>query len=1142
MQNLKNIINLAACSSGTGNGSTTTVTSLLLSKTSTNSKQLHRRLTTASIKSNKNDSIINNSLNKEYKRTIKTATTGGNNHISSRQQSTSQTNLAASQVAGLKKEASAGLAEEDEDYEQLQVEKDEQFSEQEDNLIYDKLMLSNVDTNIDAHKFVKRHIGPREHDIQTMLDDLDYKNLDELIEDTIPNQIRFYKSLNLPEALNENDLLLELKHLASMNESVNWKSYIGLGYYDCITPPVILRNMFENPGWTTAYTAYQAEIAQGRLESLMNYQTMIKDLTGLDVANASLLDESTAAAEALQVCMRHTKSKRNKFLISVHCYPQTKAVVETRAKALDIDIDYFDELSNNNSVKKLSDCKLDEYCGALIQYPNCQGHLYDLNDITKPCHDADCLVVAATDLMACTLFKPPGDFEHPADLAIGSSQRFGVPLNFGGPHAGFLACKQKLVRSIPGRVVGLTRDSNGNQAYRFALQTREQHIRRDKATSNICTAQALLANMSAMYGVYHGPEGLKQIANSIHSKTSLLSHLIKQTSDKSIDIVNDNCFFDTLTIKLENKNDLSDLKSKAQQMKINLRYDNQNKSVSISLDETTKLIDIFKLASLFNRKQNQQINNNNNNNNDSYVAPINGQLKNLKRDSVFLTHPVFNSHRSEAQLVRYMKSLENKDISLTHSMIPLGSCTMKLNATSQMIASSWPEFSKCHPFQPTDQCQGYMKLFQELDKYLCEITGYDRISFQPNSGAQGEYAGLRVIKSYLESIGQSERNVCLIPISAHGTNPASAQMAGFEIKTIKVNEDGNIDLDDLKKNIDKYHNQLACLMITYPSTFGVFEDNVKEVCDLIHQAGGQVYLDGANMNAQVGLCRPGDYGSDVSHLNLHKTFCIPHGGGGPGAGPIGVKKHLIPFLPSHPLISNQEQTAGTYITNDNNNNLEEERPKEDSFGTVSSSMWGSPAILPISWSYIRMMSKDLKLSSQIAILNANYMRKKLEQAYKILFTGVKGNVAHEFIIDCRPFKKTTNIEAVDIAKRLQDFGFHAPTVSWPVSNTLMLEPTESEDKEQLDNYCEALLTIRQEIKDIEEGKLDKLNNPIKNAPHTQQIVCSSDWNRPYTREQAAFPAKFVTPISKVWPTVGRVDDTYGDTNLFCSCPPPEQLM
>lgn len=1079
---------------------------------------------------------LNNQANRSVQaiRTLKSSPAKSITVSLSRKQSTTRTSFAATQMQPIERQQSALADYPDEAINEL----DQQDSEDHlnDNNKELQQQINSIGKQIEAHKFVNRHIGPKEFEINDMLNILGYSSLDELIDETVPKEIRLNRQLNLPEALSEHELLERLKELGRLNEATEWKTFIGLGYYDCVTPPAILRNMFENPGWTTAYTAYQAEIAQGRLESLMNYQTMISDLTGLDMANASLLDESTAAAEAMQVCLRvDVKLRRNKFLLSSNCHPQTRAVVQTRAKALGVQVDYFDELQDDlNHFENLN-----EYCGAFIQYPNTNGHLFDLDKITKPCHSVDCLVVVATDLMACTLFKPPGDFSEPADLAVGSSQRFGVPLNYGGPHAAFLACRQKLIRSIPGRVVGLTRDSNGNQAYRFALQTREQHIRRDKATSNICTAQALLANMSAMYAVYHGPKGLRDIANSIHLKTTLLAHLIKQEQAQDFELINDDSYFDTLTLRIGDKKRQTELRQRAEDAKINLRYsqpDNDDKDsgglVSISLDETTKLVDVFRLASLFSSprdspKRKDQFETST----KSHVklaSPIDKGLAYLKRQSAYLTHPTFNSYHSEAQLIRYMKRLENKDISLTHSMIPLGSCTMKLNATSQMIASSWPEFSNCHPFQPIDQCQGYVKLMNELNDQLCEITGYDSISFQPNSGAQGEYAGLRVIKSYLESIGQYHRNVCLIPISAHGTNPASAQMAGFRIQTIKVCDNGNIDLDDLQEQIEKCKQELACLMITYPSTFGVFEENIRQICDLVHEAGGQVYLDGANMNAQVGLCRPGDYGSDVSHLNLHKTFCIPHGGGGPGAGPIGVKRHLIPFLPSHPLVG-----GNTLARSDSGND------GASSFGTVSASMFGSPAILPISWSYIRTMAANLKKSSQVAILNANYMRKRLENHYKILFRGSKGNVAHEFILDCRPFKKTANIEAVDIAKRLQDFGLHAPTVSWPVSNTLMIEPTESEDKQQLDNYCEALLKIRQEISDIESGRSDRENNPIKLAPHTQQTVCSTLWSRPYSREQAAYPASFVTPINKIWPTVGRVDDTYGDINLFCSCPPAD---
>lgn len=980
--------------------------------------------------------------------------------------------------------------------------------------------------NLLEHKdqFHLRHIGPRDADIEQMLALLGYSTLDELIEATVPEDIRLEGPLEVPEPMSERQLIEELQAMGSRNAAAQWRSYIGLGYYDCITPAAITRNLFENPGWTTAYTAYQAEIAQGRLESLMNYQTMVTELTGMEVANASLLDEATAAAEALQVCERQDKKKRSRWLVSSRVFPQTRAVVATRAEALGIRVDYFDELEATGPSVELS-----LYSGLLVQNPNSQGNVIDLSGIIEAAHRASCLTVVASDLLACTLIKPPG--EMGADLCVGSSQRFGVALNFGGPHAGFLSCTKTLVRAIPGRIVGLTRDSNGRPAYRFALQTREQHIRRDKATSNICTAQALLANMSAMYALYHGPEGLAAIAGAVHQRTSLLARLIADQSLGSSTILNENCFFDTLTIRPSDTRELECIKQRALEAKINLRLDSGGETVGVSLDEATRLADVFKLAALFRSESVQcpdRREEGGRGNGEKcegrcppFGIPLESELAPLRRTSAFMQHPIFSSCRSEAQLVRYMKHLENKDISLVHSMIPLGSCTMKLNATSEMLASSWPQFAHCHPFQPRDQVRGYMQLIEQLEDYLCKITGYHRISFQPNSGAQGEYAGLRCIRSYLASIGQSSRDVCLIPVSAHGTNPASAQMAGFKIKPVRVNSsDGSIDISDLKSKIEQQRDQLACLMVTYPSTFGIFDAEIRNICHLVHEAGGQVYLDGANMNAQVGICRPGDYGSDVSHLNLHKTFCIPHGGGGPGAGPIGVKSHLAPFLPKHPLVDNEHGDLG--------------------FGTVSSSHWGSAAILPISWAYIRLMSAGLTKASQVAILNANYMMRRLDSHYKILFKGPSGTVAHEFIIDCSEFKKTANIEAIDIAKRLQDFGFHAPTVSWPVTNSLMLEPTESEDKQQLDQYCDALISIRQEIKEIEQGSSDSVVNPLKMAPHTQEVICNNKWTRPYSREQAAFPAKHQRDQwNKVWPTVGRVDDIFGDTNLFCTCSPIE---
>ena len=1041
-------------------------------------------------------------------------------------QSTSRASLAATSASQAPQPAvepaSSALVEAEAEEEEKEKEKEEEPKQNESESPESQQRPVEITDRIEPHCFAGRHLGPSQEDVQEMLHLLGYSTLDELIAATVPEQIRLERPLRLPAPLSEHQLVEELQQVASLNTAPEWRSFIGLGYYDCVTPPVIQRNLLENVGWTSAYTAYQAEIAQGRLESLMNFQTMVAELSGLAVANASLLDEPTAAAEALQVCLRQDRLKRDRLLVSARCHPQTRSVVETRAAGLGVPLDHFDELG------PLDQVHFERYSGLLLQYPNTSGHLFDLDTITRPAHAAQCLVVAATDLLACCLFKPPGDFAEPADLAVGSAQRLGVPLNLGGPHAGFLSCHQRLVRSIPGRVVGLTRDSAGKPAFRFALQTREQHIRRDKATSNICTAQALLANMSAMYAVYHGPRGLHDIARAVHLKTSLLARLVSEQSRlPDVELLNKGAFFDTLTFRVA---DREALRARAERAKINLRYFRTDpRLVSISLDETTRLAEVFRLADLLLAKSSSPASGSSGQAEragdrttfEGLVPPVDGQLAHLRRRTSFLQHPTFNSHHSEAQLVRYMKQLENKDISLAHSMIPLGSCTMKLNATSQLLPMSWPQFARCHPIQPADQCRGYHKLLAELNDYLCEITGYDQISFQPNSGAQGEYTGLRTIRAYLASIGQQQRDVCLIPISAHGTNPASAQMAGFKIQTIRVLDDGNIDLDHLRAQIERHQDRLACLMITYPSTFGVFEESIRQVCELVHQAGGQVYLDGANMNAQVGLCRPGDYGSDVSHLNLHKTFCIPHGGGGPGAGPIGVKRHLAPFLPSHPLVSEAE------------GNRSGRRP----FGTVSGAAYGSPAILPISWSYIRLMSAELRRSSEVAILNANYMRKRLENDFKILFTGAGGNVAHEFIIDCRPFKRTTKVEAADIAKRLQDFGLHAPTVSWPVSNTLMLEPTESEDRKQLDNYCDALLRIRQEIALIERGHWDCDNNPIKLAPHTQQVVCSSNWSRPYSREEAAFPAKFVKPETKLWPTVGRVDDTFGDTNLFCSCPP-----
>ncbi|KAI5749833.1 hypothetical protein M8J76_010564 [Diaphorina citri] len=921
--------------------------------------------------------------------------------------------------------------------------------------------------------FVDRHVGPRDDQIQDMLQFIGFKSLDELTDATVPDNIKYNKPLNINQPCGEHELLEEIQSIANKNEI--WRSYIGLGYHNCLVPTVIQRNL------VTQYTPYQPEIAQGRLESLLNFQTMVSDLTGLSVANASLLDEATAAAEAMSICHRFTK--RNKLLISDKVHPQTLSVIKTRADSLGLQVIVSDIAQADLSGKDIA--------GVLFQYPDTSGNIS--------------LVVSATDLLALTLIKPPGELD--VDIAVGNCQRFGVPLGYGGPHAGFFACKDKLVRLMPGRMVGVTRDAQGESAYRLALQTREQHIRRDRATSNICTAQALLANMSAMYAVYHGPQGLKDIATRVHNCTLLLAQGIGSLDHE----LKTQTFFDTLHVKPRSENAFKTILSNAKRKKINLRVF-PDQSIGVSLDETVKEADLDDLLWIFGSDRSaRKILSEDWDKIQS--ATLSGSQ--YARSTPYLTHPVFNSYHSETQLLRYLKQLENKDISLVHSMIPLGSCTMKLNATTEMIPCSFPQLTNMHPFIPQDQARGYEQLIGELEADLCEITGYNKISFQPNSGAQGEYAGLRAIQCYHQAQDAHHRNVCLIPVSAHGTNPASAQMAGMSVEPVSVRKDGTIDFSDLETKVKKNKETLSCLMITYPSTFGVFEENITDVCELIHEHGGQVYLDGANMNAQVGLCRPGDYGSDVSHLNLHKTFCIPHGGGGPGMGPIGVKSHLAPFLPVHPLSS-----------------------IDSSIGAVSAAHYGSASILPISWAYIRMMGgRGLRKATQVAILNANYMSKRLESHYKTLFRSSRsGLVAHEFVIDVRDFKKSANIEAVDIAKRLMDYGFHAPTMSWPVPGTLMIEPTESEHKEELDRFCDALISIRSEIREIEEGKVHKDINVLKLSPHTQKQLLGSEWNRPYSRIQAAFPLASVQN-HKVWPTVSRIDDAYGDKNLVCSCPP-----
>ncbi|KAK2845611.1 hypothetical protein Q7C36_010465 [Tachysurus vachellii] len=941
--------------------------------------------------------------------------------------------------------------------------------------------------------FAERHIGPGDKEKKEMLNTLRVGSISELIENTIPSSIRLERNLKMDDPVCENEILDSLQKIASKNKI--WRSYIGMGYYNCSVPPAIQRNLLENSGWVTQYTPYQPEVAQGRLESLLNYQTMVCDLTGMAVANASLLDEGTAAAEAMQLC--HRQNKRRTFYIDPRCHPQTIAVVQTRANYIGV-----------KTMLKLPhdmDFSGKDVCGVLFQYPDTEGRVEDFSELVDRAHKGGALACCATDLLALCVLRPPGEFG--VDIVLGSSQRFGVPLCYGGPHAAFFSVKENLVRMMPGRMVGVTRDAAGKDVYRLALQTREQHIRRDKATSNICTAQALLANMAAMFAVYHGPQGLRHIAERTHKSTLILAEGLIRAGHK----LQNESFFDTLKVHCGVA--AKDIQEKAAQRKINLRIYGDG-MLGVSLDETITEKDLDDLLWVFGCESSAEL----------VAEKMSERPKGLlaspfKRTSNFLTHPVFNSYHSETNIVRYMKRLENKDISLVHSMIPLGSCTMKLNSSSELMPITWREFANIHPFVPLDQAEGYQKLFQQLEKDLCEITGYDKISFQPNSGAQGEYAGLAAIKAYLNSKGESHRSVCLIPKSAHGTNPASAQMAGMKVQVVEVGKDGSIDVAHLKAMADKHKANLAAIMITYPSTNGVFEENVSEVCELIHQNGGQVYLDGANMNAQVGLCRPGDYGADVSHLNLHKTFCIPHGGGGPGMGPIGVKEHLAPFLPSHPVVNMQCS-------------------KSSSLGTISAAPWGSSAILPISWAYIKMMGANgLRHATEVAILNANYMAKRLENHYKVLFRGSKGFVAHEFILDVRPFRKTANIEAVDFAKRLQDYGFHAPTMSWPVSGTLMIEPTESEDKAELDRFCDSLLAIRQEIADIESGRMDSRVNPLKMAPHSLACIASSTWDRPYSREAAAFPMPFVRPETKFWPSISRIDDIYGDQHLMCTCPP-----
>jgi glycine dehydrogenase len=946
-------------------------------------------------------------------------------------------------------------------------------------------------------EFARRHIGPSEQETQKMLEALGFASLDTLVESAIPRPIQLTRALQIPPPRSEAEVLSELKEIASQNQV--FRSYIGMGYYDCHTPAVIQRVLFENPGWYTQYTPYQAEISQGRLEALLSFQTMVIDLTGLEVANASLLDEATAAAEAMTMC-HGIKPDRNVFFVSSESHPQTIDVVKTRAKALGIEI----ALGNHSSFEFT-----DQVFGALVQYPGTYGGIHDYSGFVQQAHTVGALVAVATDLLSLTLLRAPGEFG--ADIALGSAQRLGVPLGYGGPHAAFFATREVHKRHMPGRIVGVSKDSRGQPALRLALQTREQHIRREKATSNICTAQALLANMAAMYACYHGPEGLKRIAQRVSGLTRLLANSLEacgfrvgQPGDASGDSAASAYlpFFDTLQVDIGSKSIERILKN-AEARRMNFRVINE-RTVGLSLDETTTEADVLDILGAFNGERKQSSGISSIPEGTAFPAPHG-------RKSQYLTHPVFNRYHSETEMLRYLKKLESRDLSLTTSMIPLGSCTMKLNAAVELVPVSWPEFSRLHPFAPIRQARGYQVLFQQLEDWLAEITGFAGVSLQPNAGSQGEYAGLLVIRAYHASQGQEHRNVCLIPTSAHGTNPASAVLAGLKVAAVACDKEGNIDLDDLRAIAVAHQNDLAALMVTYPSTHGVFEETIREICDIVHQHGGQVYMDGANLNAQVGLCRPGDMGADVCHLNLHKTFCIPHGGGGPGMGPIGAAEHLVDFLPGHGVV-----------------NLGGENP----VGPVAAAPWGSASILPISWVYIAAMgASGLRRATESAILNANYIAHRLQGYFPVLYRGHGGLVAHECILDLRQFKSVT---VEDVAKRLMDYGFHAPTISWPVPGTMMVEPTESESKEELDRFCGALIGIHAEIQAIESGQVDPKDNLLKNAPHTADMLAAEKWDHPYSREQACFPAKWLRD-HKFWPAVGRIDNVYGDRNLVCSC-------
>lgn len=941
----------------------------------------------------------------------------------------------------------------------------------------------------DELDFIGRHNGPNQAQQQQMLSSLGLDSIEQLIDQTVPTNIRLPQPMTLAAPQSEVEMLASLQAIASKNK-VN-RSYIGQGYYDTHVPKVILRNVFENPGWYTAYTPYQPEISQGRLEALLNYQQMITDLTAMELSNASLLDEATAAAEAMSLCKRAGKNKSNVFFVADDVHPQTLDVLRTRAQYFAFDI----------VVAPASELDQYDVFGALLQYPGSTGQVHNLESIITQAHSKKTLVAVATDLLALTVLKAPG--EMGADVVIGSAQRFGVPMGFGGPHAAFMATSEKHKRTIPGRVIGVSIDSKGKQALRMAMQTREQHIRREKATSNICTAQALLANMASFFAVYHGPEGLKKIGRRVHRLTSVLAAGLQQAGFK----LAHQHFFDTITLQTDQQTDAVYRRALAADLNLRLLPD----QLGISLDETTTAEDVEALLLAITEKPLRVA---------ELEQSLSEEFSNIpadcRRESQYLTHPVFNSYHSETRMLRYLKSLENKDFSLTHGMIPLGSCTMKLNATAQMIPVTWPEFSQMHPFAPSEQCQGYQELADSFSEMLVKVTGYDAFSLQPNSGAQGEYAGLIAIQRYHESRGEGHRNICLIPSSAHGTNPASAAMVSMRIVIVNCDDQGNVDIDDLATKIEQHREQLSCIMITYPSTHGVYEEGITEICERVHEAGGQVYLDGANMNAQVGLTSPGFIGSDVSHLNLHKTFCIPHGGGGPGMGPIGVKSHLAEFLPGHSI--------------------------DNTPGAVAATALGSASILPISWAYIALMgTQGLTQATELAILSANYIMEKLSPHYPVLFRGSQSRVAHECIIDLRPLKEASGISEEDVAKRLMDFGFHAPTMSFPVAGTLMIEPTESESLEELDKFIDAMITIRQEIAKVESGQWSLTDNPLVNAPHTLTDLTEEQWPRAYSRMTACYPSSCPSQ-PKFWPTTNRIDNVYGDRNLICSCPSIESYQ